>query len=99
MRTTLKTLPSSIREYGLDGLTGWWIDLPRRWRHRWFWKSLFFEPGQGLLRWKMDRRDSYGGWMDPPEAYPVAPPLRRLYMTIRFRAKWPLEMKDEDWLS
>ena len=100
MRDTLKTLPRAIRAYGIEALIGWWIDLPRRWLHRWFWKSLFWEPGQGLFRWRTSVREGWSGdHMTPPDPYTVAPPIRRLWMALRFRATWPFEMKDKEWLQ
>jgi hypothetical protein len=100
VRTTLKELPDAIHKWGLkDAVGGWWIDLPRRWRLRWWWKSLFLEPGQGLLRWGYDKREEWRGWDTPPEPFTVAPPFRRLWLVLRFHAKWPLEMTDPDWLK
>lgn len=100
MRTALKDLPEAINKWGWqDAIVGWWIELPRRWRYRWWWKGLFLEPGQGWLRWGLDKREESGGFYQPPEPYVVAPPLRRLCMAVRYRAIWPFEMKDPERLT
>lgn len=99
MRATIKDLPTLAQQYGWqETLAIWWVELPRSWRYRWWWKALLWEPGQGLLRWGLDTRYE-GGWMEPPEPYTVAPPIRRLCMAIRYRAAWPLDMKDKEWLQ
>lgn len=76
----------------------WWLELPlrRSVRRLAWWRWLLFEKGQGWLRWGTDTAWFAGSYLDPPEPYGIAPPLRRLWWAIRYRAKWPFDMRDED---
>ena len=76
----------------------WWLDWPfrRNCRRRAWWAWLLFEPGQGWLRWGADTAWSAASYLDPPEPYGIAPPLRRLWWAIKYRARWPFTMRDED---
>lgn len=77
----------------------WWIELHfrRNARNLKWWSWLLFEDGQGWLRWKASDRVHYGdGMYSPPEVYWVFPPAKRLCLAIRYRAKWPLDFRDED---
>jgi hypothetical protein len=46
---------------------------------------LLFTKGCGWLRWKLDERTDYSGGYSPPEGYTVAPPLRRIWETVKDR--------------
>lgn len=72
----------------------WWLEFAPR--HRRWWGQLLFESGQGWLRWKMERREGWGGYYDPPEPYMVAPPLHRLWFHVRQRYWGDLGLKDDD---
>jgi len=76
----------------------WWIDLALRRNIRRFawWRWLLLEPGQGWLRWETATAWTAGSYLEPPEPYGIAPPLRRLWWVIRYRERWPLAMRDED---
>lgn len=77
-------------------LADWWYELPSR-RTGW-WRWLLFEEGQGWLKWRMDIAETPGSYEppEPPEPYAVAPPLRRLAMALRYRSRWPFELRDHD---
>lgn len=79
-------------------LSDWWLELPfrRNARNLAWWRWLLFEKGQGWLRWGYDTRDTAGSYLEPPEPYGVCPPLRRLFDAVRYRARWPFTMRDED---
>jgi len=65
----------------------WWADLPKRRRH--YWHTLLREPGLGWLCWRFDERTEYvdiGCDFMMPESYPVAPPLRRLFVGAKYLA-------------
>ena len=76
MRPTIRDVVKHPSWFG-----GWWADLPLRTKH--FWKLLLFDKGTGWLRWGFDERTDFGGYMDAPEPYEVAPPLRRLWIYVR----------------
>ena len=69
----------------------WWQDFPAR-RVR-FWRTLFWERGQGWLRWAMEERTGYD-YIDEglraPYQYTVAPPLRRGWCWARAWLLCPL---------
>lgn len=79
-------------------LGAWWDEWPfrRNVRVLAWWRWLLFDKGQGWLRWGIDYRIWQRGYLEPPEEYQVAPPLRRLAMVLRYRATWPLDWRDDD---
>lgn len=62
---------------------------------RWWLHTLLLSE-TGWLRWKVVRRETYSYGYEPPEPYAVAPPLRRMYETLK-DARYGYRQKPRAW--
>ena len=90
MRAHAKDVPRMVRKHGLrDGVGTWWDDWP--WRHKDAWHELLLQPGAGWLRWSLGEGATPMRYdpPEPPEPYSFAPPLRRVWLYLRWAATAP----------